>query len=124
MHGHFHWNELMTRDAEGAEAFFRDLMGWEVETMPMPEGVYRVMKVDGRPVGGIMAMPSTMPSGTPSHWGSYLEVENVDQAAKRTSELGGTVHRPPWDIPGVGRVAIIADPSGAVLGLITPEPRG
>ena len=124
MHGSFCWNELMTTDPDRAETFFRELVGWEAEPMSMPEGgTYRVMKRSGKPVGGIMAMPPGMPAGVPPHWGSYLEVDDVDATVRRAVDLGGKVYKEPFDIPGVGRIAVIADPTGAPLSLLTPVPQ-
>jgi uncharacterized protein len=88
--------------------------------MPMTEGTYRVMVLGEKPVGGIMGMVPELPSGTPPHWFSYMAVDAVDAAAARVRELGGTVKREPFDVQGVGRIAIVADPTGAALGLITP----
>jgi predicted enzyme related to lactoylglutathione lyase len=127
MHGNFYWNELMTSDPEGATAFYSALVGWEVVAMPMPGAdgqTYWVMKNDGKPVGGIMAMPPGMPAGIPPHWSSYVAVADVDASAKRVTELGGMVHKPPFDIPEVGRMAVIGDPTGAVIHLITPVAQG
>ena len=122
-HGTFYWNELMTADPEAAAAFFGKLVGWEVDKMTMPEGEYRVMKLGGKPAGGIMGRPPGVPDHVPPHWLSYLAVSDVDAACATTMAEGGKTIRPPFDVPGVGRIAIIADPTGAVLGIITPVPR-
>jgi predicted enzyme related to lactoylglutathione lyase len=122
-HGMFHWNELATPDPDRAVAFFTSLVGWQVAPMAMPEGTYHVLQRDGEAAGGIMAMPAGLPPGTPAHWLSYLAVDDVDAVCRRTAELGGRVLRQPWDIPGVGRIAVIADPTGAALGVITPASR-
>jgi predicted enzyme related to lactoylglutathione lyase len=58
----------------------------------------------------------------PPHWMTYVAVDDVDGAVRTTREAGGTVHREPFDVEGVGRIAIIADPTGAVLGIMTPVP--
>jgi uncharacterized protein len=115
-HGTFYWNELMTTDPEAAAGFFAELTGCRIDTMPMTEGTYRVMVLGEKPVGGIIGMVPELPSGTPPHWFSYMAVD----AAARVRELGGTVKREPLDVQGVGRIAIVADPTGAALGLITP----
>ena len=123
-HGAFYWNELMTTDPVAAAEFFRNLIGYEVQEMPMPEGTYRVLARDGKPMGGIMGMVPGLPAGIPPHWSSYLAVDDVDATVARLRELGGFVMREPWDVPAVGRIAIVADPQGAPLGLITPVERG
>jgi predicted enzyme related to lactoylglutathione lyase len=123
-HGAFYWNELMTTDPVAAAAFFKGLIGYDVSEMPMPDGdggAYRVLMKDGKPMGGIMAMAPGLPPGVPPHWTSYLAVDNVDASVPSLRKLGGHVIREPWDVPGVGRIAIVTDPQGAVLGLITPS---
>jgi predicted enzyme related to lactoylglutathione lyase len=120
-HGTFMWNELMTTDVEKAKAFYAKTIGWNIEAMPMPNGTYWIAKVDGKPVAGLMAMMPDVPAGTPPHWFSYLEVDNVDARVKAVTANGGKVMRPPFDIPDVGRIAIIADATGAAMGLMTPK---
>lgn len=120
--GTFYWNELTTTDPAGAAAFFASLTGCTVDVMKMDFGDYRVLKVGGRPAGGIMGMSPDMPPDSPPQWFSYMVVEDVDAACARTKELGGMVLKEPWDVPEVGRIAFIADPTGAALGIITPAP--
>ncbi len=119
-HGTFYWNELMTPDVEAAKAFYAETVGWTFQGMPMPQGTYWVAQQDGKPAGGIMAMDGVVPPGTPPHWASYLAVDDVDARLARLIRAGGRVVRPCFDVPGVGRIAIVADPAGAVLGWITP----
>lgn len=120
-HGEFYWNELMTQDVEKAKTFFSDTIGWTFDGMPMPDiGMYWVAKQGDKPVGGIMAMVPEVPAGTPPHWISYLAVDDIDARLTRLTAAGGQVCRPAFDVPGVGRIAIVADPTGAVMGWITP----
>jgi predicted enzyme related to lactoylglutathione lyase len=123
-HGAFGWTELMTTDEEGAKQFYSALFGWETEEAPM-EGVegmegmkYAVIKVDGDPVGGLTGMPPEC-KGMPPSWGVYVTVDDVDAIAAKVEELGGTLLRPPADIPNVGRFCVIQDPQGAALCAIT-----
>lgn len=108
------WNELGTPDMDGAARFYGELFGWTTEAMegtPMP---YHVIHAgDGRSNG---AMRPPMPGGTPPHWLVYFGVDDSDAAAATVGELGGTVLGEPTDI-GPGRIAVIADPHGAVLAL-------
>jgi predicted enzyme related to lactoylglutathione lyase len=118
-HGAFSWQELMTGDAKAAVAFYGELFGWTVEDMDMgPAGTYHVIKVDGTSLGGIMAKPPGQES-MPTAWSGYVTVNNVDETAARCAALGGTVCVQPMDIPTVGRFAVIQDPQGAVLNVIT-----
>jgi hypothetical protein len=63
------------------------------------------------------------PAGTRPHWFDYVEVDNVDKRAAACASAGGAILRPPFDIPNVGRIAIVQDSSGAPLGLMTSAPR-
>ena len=117
-HGAFSWNELMTSDSAAAKAFYRKLLGWEMEEMNMENMIYTVVKADGDGIGGIMSIPPEA-SGTPPHWAAYITVDNVDQTANSAETLGGKIMVAPQDIPGVGRFAVIQDPQGAVISLIT-----
>ncbi len=113
----FVWNELMTTDISKATAFYTALFGWTTREMDMgPAGKYTLWVKDGKDQGGGMQMPNV-----PAHWLSYVAVPNVDESAKKTMELGGNIHVPPTDIPNVGRFAVIQDPTGAFLGLLTPK---
>jgi predicted enzyme related to lactoylglutathione lyase len=119
--GHFSWNELLTTDVEAAKTFFATTLCWSYEAMPTPfGGTYWIARCGGTPVAGVMAMPPSMPSGTPSHWLPYLTVDDVDAFIGQAVSAGGSVCMPPFDIPAVGRIGVIADPTGAVVALITP----
>jgi predicted enzyme related to lactoylglutathione lyase len=117
-HGAFSWNELMTPDPGAAANFYRQLLGWEFDTMAMGEAPYRVVKVDGQAVGGIMGMPPNAPPGMPPMWGCYVTVDNADETAGECAALGGKVLMPPTDIQGVGRFSVLQDPQGAVFSVI------
>ena len=117
-HGRFSWNELMTTDVQGAKAFYAKLFGWQYETFPMEGMNYEVIRSGGEEMGGILPMPPQAGEHPPA-WGIYVTVDDVDAAAKRAEELGGTIHVPPTDIPEVGRFAVLQDPQGAYVSIIT-----
>jgi predicted enzyme related to lactoylglutathione lyase len=121
-HGTFVWNELLTRDVEAAKRFYAALVGWSYNPMPMPDGAgtYWVAQIGDKPVAGLMAMPQEMPREVPPHWFEYLEVDDVDARLKLVTEQGGKLMRPPFDVPGVGRLGFAIDSTGAVFGLMTP----
>lgn len=120
-HGMIWWSELMTRDTAAARAYYEAVAGWAFETTPMEGGDYHVASAGGRQVAGIMDMTG-MPGmdGLPPHWFTYLAVDDVDKAVDQTRAAGGTIMRPPFEVPGVGRIAIVSDPTGAALGIMTP----
>lgn len=119
-HGEVSWNELNTRDVAKAKAYYEAVCGWKFETMDMGQGDYHIAKVGDQMVAGMMDV-SGFPGleNTPPHWLMYIETKSVDDAVAETRAQGGTVYRDAFDIEGVGRIAIVADPSGAALGLMT-----
>ena len=124
-HGTFHWNELMTGDVEAAKAFYSATIGWQFDGMPMPEGMYWVAKMDDQPVAGLMDMTGIVPEGVPPHWMPYLEVDDIDARLAKIKAAGGEVLREAFDVPEVGRFAILKDATGAAMGWITPaKPQG
>ena len=124
-HGKFHWNELMTNDVAKARDFYQKVSGWTYEEMAMPDGnTYTVAMAGGEPAGGIMDMAGRMPDGTPPHWFTYIAVDDVDARVAATREAGGQVMAEPFDVDGVGRIAIIQDATGAQLGIMTPPAEG
>lgn len=122
-HGDVHWSELLSGDVEASKAYFKAICGWTIDEMPMPGGmIYNVCKNGERPVAGIMSVDHIKeqnPEAQP-HWMTYLHVDDVDAATGTTAANGGVVLSQPFDVPGVGRIAIIMDPGKAVVGLMTP----
>jgi predicted enzyme related to lactoylglutathione lyase len=116
-HGAFSWNELMTSDADAALAFYQPLFGWGSRAMDMAEGRYHVVTVGEAPVGGIMRAPPGAASMPPA-WGSYITVSDVDAVVGRVPSLGGKVVAGPFDVPKVGRMAVLQDPQGAVINVM------
>ena len=117
-HGTFSWVELSTTDTDGAKSFYSSLFGWETEDAPVPGGVYTMCKKDGAFVGAIQSLQEEMRAqGHPPFWMSYVTVDDVDEAAGKAAELGGTVMAPPFDVMDAGRMAIIQDPTKAALAL-------
>jgi predicted enzyme related to lactoylglutathione lyase len=113
--GTFCWDELMTPDPAAARAFYTRLFGWQSKEMQMPGGSYVVCEQGGRQVCGLMATPPGAPE-KPA-WLAYVAVEDVDASAARAESLGAQVVAPPSDIPGIGRFAVLLDPTGATIAL-------
>ncbi len=118
-HGTFCWNELMTHDPAAAEKFYSELIGWKMEDSGMPGMNYTMLKAGETQAGGMMAMPPDVPKEVPSHWMSYITVDDIDGTTEKAKKLGAEVIHGPADIPKVGRFSIIKDPTGAVVSLIT-----
>jgi len=117
-HGVFSWNELMTNDLAAAKRFYREALGWELEDHSQPGMAYTVAKNGAREVAGMMGLPPEAAGALPA-WGSYVTVDDVDARVARAQALGGTLRVAPRDIPNVGRFAVISDPQGAMLAMIT-----
>jgi predicted enzyme related to lactoylglutathione lyase len=126
-HGAVWWTELMTRDIEGAKAYYSTVCGWDWERTPMPDaesGYYWLGMRGGRPLVGMMDVTGTPGMDhVPPHWFSYFAVDDVDAAVAATRAAGGSVIREPFEVPGTGRIAILEDPTGAAMGLMTPAPQ-
>lgn len=120
-HGHFHWNELMTRDVARAKKFYADALGWRYNSMPMPDGgTYTLAMVDGEPVGGIFAINGPQYTDVPEAWMAYIAVDDVDARVKKATKAGAKVMKPAFDVPGVGRIVMLLEPGGAGIGWMTP----
>jgi uncharacterized protein len=115
--GAFSWSELMTGDPDKAAAFYGQLFGWTFEKMDMGMPYQVVKTAEGTSVGGLMGKPPGA-EGMPPMWGCYVTVADADATAKRCTELGGKVLKPPTDIPTVGRFVVLQDPQGAVISAI------
>lgn len=117
------WNELVTPELDKALPFYSTVLGMTSEPMELDDGPadappYSVLSnADGAQVGG--ACPPPMP-GLPPHWNVYFQVEDADRTAARVTELGGSVIAPPFDVPGIGRLAVMSDPQGAMFNLMAP----
>lgn len=118
--GRFCWYELMTPDPAASLKFYRDVIGWTEEEQRPPPDSYTLLKTPEGAIAGVMPMPPGM-EGVGPVWVGYVAVADVDDFARRLTTAGGTVFRPPTDIPGVGRFAVVADPQGATFNLFKGE---
>lgn len=128
----FSWYELHTPDAAAAEAFYKAVLGWGTQDAGMPDRKYIMVSVAGVPVGGLLEKPAqAFASGEKPRWVGYIGVKDLTGTSERLQKAGGTVHRPPEEIPGVGKFAVVADPEGTVFvlfqgleGMTPPEQPG
>lgn len=114
-HGAPNWVDLSTTDIEGAVAFYKGLLGWDVEETTSPMGPYYIGTVEGHQVGGMMAMEPDR-EGTPPMWTVFFNVEDVDVIVEMIRGAGGRILQEPFDIPDA-RIAVATDPLGAMFGL-------
>jgi predicted enzyme related to lactoylglutathione lyase/CheY-like chemotaxis protein len=126
--GAFTWCELDTRDVAGATAFYDAVFGWGARTSTPAEGEpmsmpYTEFQLDGESIAGMMDMPPGVPAEVPDYWLLYVGVDDVDATVASATELGGSVTVPGMDFPG-GRFAVLADPQGAMFGVMTSTAGG
>lgn len=121
-HGTFFWNELMTRDVERAKKFYADTIGWSFDGMPMPDGsgTYWIAKMGDQPVAGMLDISAPQFGQVPESWMAYIAVDDVDARVKKALAAGAKQMKPTFDVPGVGRIAILMEPGGAGIGWMTP----
>ena len=109
------WVDLGVADIAKAGAFYAELFGWEVHPGPPEAGGYALCLKDGRQVAGIG--PKMGPPEEPPAWTTYLAASNADETAAKIKASGGRVLVEPMDVMEQGRMAMAADPGGAVFGL-------
>ena len=126
-HGTIYWTELMTRDLEGAKKYYADICGWTYATIEGMEGmddtyICAFGKNHSMPLCGLGNMDKMqLDKNLPPHWFSYIAVDDVDAVVEKTRSAGGSVVREPFDVENVGRIGIVADPTGAAIGYVKPE---
>ncbi len=112
--------ELNTSDVAKAKTFLSQLFDWKLEDLGAEMGNYTIINVGDGTGGGIMQHP--MP-GAPSMWLAYVLVDDIEGSTRKAKALGGTVMKEKTEVPGMGWLAIIVDPTGAMLGLWKPMAR-
>jgi hypothetical protein len=113
VHGTFCWGELSTPDPARASGFYSALFGWRMDTPP--SGYVHIVNGE-ESIGGILPLEHRDPN-VPPHWLSYFAVSDCDAVAARANEMGAKLLMPPMTMEKVGRLAVIADPQGAVFAL-------
>jgi predicted enzyme related to lactoylglutathione lyase len=112
--GSFSWAEVSTRDLKAASDFYTGLFGWTANENPIPSGgVYITFEKDGKGVAG--GSDQGLQEGVPPHWNIFVSVDDAEQAAKKAEAAGGTIFAPAFDVGDYGRMAVFADPTGAVI---------
>ena len=122
-HGDFIWYELLTPDQDAARSFYEKVVGWTIDKAADNEMDYRMINSASGPIAGSMTLTADMQSGGMQPcWLGYITVDNVDEVAEATTAAGGKIHMEPHDLDGVGRIAFLADPSGALFYVMKPVP--
>jgi uncharacterized protein len=118
--GRFVWHQLLTRDVLGAKKFYSGLAGWKNQPWPLDPG-YTVCHAGDVPTAGMMEMTPDVPADVPPHWLPYIGTRDVDGTADAAVRAGGSIIKPPSDMKGAGRYAVLQDPQGAAFAIIDPE---
>ena len=118
-HGVFNWVDLATSDSKAAQQFYGELFGWEFKEMPVPDRPpYTMALYQGRAVSAIFSLSADMPtSSQPPHWQSYISVNDMEQCIEAWTKQGGKVLMPPFPVMEYGDMAVIQDPTNAVVNL-------
>jgi len=116
------WVETQSRDVAASRAFYATVLSWtarpgDAGTDAGTDAGYQMFHLDGVPVAGLMATPPEVPAEVPSAWLVYFAVADVDAATAEAARAGGTVLVTPMTVADM-RFAVLADPAGAVFGLL------
>jgi predicted enzyme related to lactoylglutathione lyase len=111
--GALSWNELASPDLDASSVFYAALFDWTFEPFESSPEPYLTIKNGDIVNGGVRTLNSP---GPPPHWLVYFAVDDLDASLAKVSELGGTTHAGPIDI-GIARIAVVADPQGAMFAL-------
>ena len=112
------WGELITDDVQASAEFYRGAFGWDLSEPSGPLN-RREWLLDGRPIAGLLPRPAAMPAEVPVYWDTYFGAADPDAAIRLAATLGATVLMGPADVE-VGRIAVFADPTGAVFSVLAP----
>jgi hypothetical protein len=122
--GSFIWYELMSPDPEGSKAFYDSVVDWNIgEGVPEYNGYRMIGRSDGGFAGGLLPLTDEMQQhGARPAWLGYIYVEDVDATVALIERAGGKALMPAFEVPNVGRVAMVADPQGAPFYIMKPIP--
>ena len=123
-HGRFIWQELLCSDTTAATFFYTSILPWRSQPLS-PGSPYTMFTArDGRPVAGAVRLSEDARAlGTVAHWRGYIGAADVDAIVTQALRQGARLQQPAQDVPGMGRVALLADPDGAIFGLFRWELR-
>jgi hypothetical protein len=120
-HGELCWYELNSQDVEKAKEFYQGLFGWKIEQSKVTEMAYSEIHRGDTAIGGMMQIDKQWGENwekIPTHWMTYIAVNNCDETLEKITANGGNVCVPAFDAPNVGRMAVVNDPSGATFSVI------
>ncbi len=120
-HGTICWREMTSSKVADAKPFYQQLFGWTLEQSKLSPMPYDEIHASGQAVGGMMEIDDKWGDGwenIPSHWMTYIAVDNCDSTIEKIKENGGDICVEAFDAPNVGRIAVVKDPGGATFSII------
>jgi len=114
--GQFCWNELLSTDPEAAKVFLAETLGWSFENFSFGGPAYWVIRSGEAMVGGLGGLDAADIETAESHWLGFVQVDRIDERWERALAAGAIAIRGPHDVPNVGRVCVLRDPTGAPMG--------
>ena len=119
--GRFVWHDLLTTEPDAATRFYPRVTGWTVQQWD-EDPSYRMWVAGGVPIGGVTRLPDeARRMGASPHWMPHITVPDVDATIRQATGIGGRIVAPARDL-SVGRYAVLADPSGAIVSVFKPAP--
>jgi len=117
--GFFNWVDVATTDTAAGLDFYHKLFGWTSQDIPTgPDSVYTMLSLDGKLAGALHKLdPERQKQGVPPHWLLYVASDNCDATVSKIKANGGSVHAEPFDVMDAGRMAVVADPNGAIFAI-------
>jgi predicted enzyme related to lactoylglutathione lyase len=113
------WLDLSTPDVIGSMEFYAGVFDWDFHRSDAELGTYYTARIGTDEVAGLMERAPEVPAFVPAMWAVFVRVDSADASTARAQLIGGSVIEPPFDIPGSGRIAVLADPAGAVFSVIS-----
>jgi predicted enzyme related to lactoylglutathione lyase len=119
--GRFVWHEQVSDDPKQAQDFYTSLFGWGTDVFKPGEIDYTMISSGGQMHGGFS---KAMEGAPPPHWLGHILVESLDETIEKVNAAGGRIAAGPFEMAEVGRIAIVADPQGAYVGIYEAEGEG
>jgi len=116
--GRWVWGELFADNVEAEKTFYREVFGWQYDTSGSGKDAYTLVRVNGRPIAGIIHYAKPPDAKRSARWLPLMSVPDAARAAQQADASGGKVLVPAKTFPGRGEVAVLADPEGALFGVI------
>jgi predicted enzyme related to lactoylglutathione lyase len=116
--GRWVWGELLADNVEAEKIFYREVFGWQYSTHGSGNDAYTLVRVNGRPIAGIIHYAKPAEAARSARWLPLMSVPDAARATQQAAASGGKILVPAKTLPGRGEMAVLADPEGAPFGVI------